>query len=169
MAITTRLITPDDLAPLRALRMEALVRDGDAFMMSPEEEAARSDEEVRPRLQASDSGFIVGAFDDAILLGMVGAARMARTKARQTIEVWGTYVRPAHRGLGVSKQMMHALISHARSLPDVRCLKLGVVEGNEAALKAYETIGFSRFGFEPLFMRVQDGSIAGLHLMMLEL
>jgi RimJ/RimL family protein N-acetyltransferase len=169
MSVAVRLITPEDLAPLRALRMEALVHDGDAFMLSPEEESAQTDDAVRPRLQASDDAFMVGAFDDDHMVGMVGAARLGRAKVQHTFNVWGTYVRPAQRGLGVSKHMMQALIAHARGLPGVQCLKLGVIEGNESAIKAYEAVGFSSYAYEPLFMRVQSGAIAGQHMMMLAL
>ncbi len=169
MSFQIRVVSPDDIRPLRALRLEALQRDPDAFLATVESELANTDEVVKTRIAADDNSFIIGAFDGAKMVGMIGAQREHSKKMRHTIDVWGTYVTASARGQGLSADMMHALIARARACEGVKCLKLGVIEGNAAALRAYELIGFEMFATEPLFMRKEDGTIAAQHLMMFKL
>jgi ribosomal protein S18 acetylase RimI-like enzyme len=41
---------------------------------------------------------------------------------------------------------------------------LTVTEGNEHAIALYESLGFKRFGVEPLAIAVQDGFKAKVHM-----
>jgi len=51
------------------------------------------------------------------------------------------YVAPAHRGLGINKVIMDGLMNWSKG-QEVTDLYLDVYDGNEAAIKAYEKVGF---------------------------
>lgn len=51
------------------------------------------------------------------------------------------YVMPAHRGLGINKQIMEKLMDWSQQ-QGVSDLYLDVYEGNDAAIRAYEKVGF---------------------------
>jgi ribosomal protein S18 acetylase RimI-like enzyme len=166
MKYQIRVVQPEDVRALRALRLEALQRDPDAFSATVAAELANTDEEVKKRITPNENGFVIGAFDRANMVGMVGARRLEWEKMRHTMDVWGTYVTAQARGQGVCAAMMRALESEARMRAGVKCLKLGVIEGNAAALRTYESVGYVTFATEPLFMRRENGEIAAQHMMM---
>jgi ribosomal protein S18 acetylase RimI-like enzyme len=169
MNFLIRVVEPDDVKPLRALRLEALQRDPDAFLATVAAELANTDEEVKARMKPSENNFIIGAFDGLKMVGMVGAGREHFEKMRHTMNVWGTYVTAEARGQGVCAAMMRALEAEARTREGVQCLKLGVIDGNSAALRTYESAGYVKFATEPMFMRKESGEIAAQHMMMLKL
>jgi ribosomal protein S18 acetylase RimI-like enzyme len=160
-----RIVQPDDVKALRALRLEALQRDPDAFLATVAAELANTDDVVKTRITPDENGFIIAAFHGVTMVGMVGARREQWEKVRHTMDVWGTYVTANARGQGVCAAMMRALEAQARTCAGVQCLKLGVIEGN-AALRTYESVGYVKFATEPLFMRKLDGVIAAQHMMM---
>jgi ribosomal protein S18 acetylase RimI-like enzyme len=166
MKYEIRIVQPDDVKPLRALRLAALQRDPDAFLATVAAELANTDDEVKKRITPDENGFIIAAFDGATMVGMVGARREHFEKMRHTMYVWGTYVTANARGQGVCATMMRALEAQARKREGVQCLKLGVIDGNAAALRTYESVGYVKFATEPMFMRKQDGVIAAQHMMM---
>ena len=165
-----RVVQSEDVALLRPLRLAALRGDPDAFLMTPEAEIAQTDESVAARIKPTHDSFIIGAFaSEGAMIGMVGAHRDSKEKLRHSMDVWGTYVTPAARGLGVCAAMMRALVTQARACGGVQCLKLGVIDGNMPALKSYESLGFKTFATEPMFMRVANGTIAAQHMMIYEM
>jgi ribosomal protein S18 acetylase RimI-like enzyme len=169
MKFQIRVVEPGDVKPLRVLRLEALQRDPDAFLATVATELANTDEEVKKRITPDENGLIVGAFDEAKMIGMVGARREPWEKMRHMMDVWGTYVTAEARGQGVCAAMMRELEAQARTREGVLCLKLGVIDGNLPALRTYESLGYVKFATEPMFMRKENGEIAAQHMMMLKL
>ncbi len=51
------------------------------------------------------------------------------------------YVKPEHRGKGVNRILMQALIDWAKSR-NLKELRLDVYSGNDGAIRAYEKVGF---------------------------
>ncbi len=96
---------PNGNKPL-TLRIEALEHEPYAFARAPEDERAHTPESCASRLQAKDEGnFVLGAFTDAALVGMVGLVRDPSPKIQHKAFVWGMYVavcreRPRKRVLG---------------------------------------------------------------------
>ena len=71
-----RFLTMDDASEWWRLRLEALQGDPEAFSASAAEHAALTLEDVRKRLVPDDrESFVVGAFVDAMLVGMGGFYR----------------------------------------------------------------------------------------------
>ena len=76
------------------------------------------------------------------------------------------YVKPSARRLGAGAMLMQAAISAARAQPGLRILRLTVTQGNEAAVRLYESVGFSAWGVEPLAIHMPSGYKAKVHMAM---
>ena len=146
-----RLLTPDDAGPYQDLRLRALQESPTAFGNSYAEEAARALGEVGARLicDPGSGKAVFGAFLDDQLVGMVALVREQPAKVRHRAEISGLYVSPGARGQGIGAALLDTALGHARSLPDLRKVKLSVTSGNGPAERLYLSRGFERYGSEP--------------------
>lgn len=127
-----RQIGPDDWAEWRQLRQRALTEDRQAFSDSTMLWTGADDSEQRWReLIARDACFIASA--DDVPVGMV-AARLDDGSASLT-SMW---LAPEARGRGIGQQLVAAVLRWAAG----RELSLRVINGNTAAITAYERAGF---------------------------
>src|SRR5436309_3290142 len=93
-----RLLTVDDTEEYWTHRLEALEREPEAFLSSPEEHRALGLDEVRRRLSRDPAlSFTVGAFVDGRLCGMAAFVRESRAKTFHKGSVVGVYVTAAMR------------------------------------------------------------------------
>lgn len=155
-----RMLGPADATLYRSLRLRALREHPDAFTSSYAEERERPVEAAAQRL--ANHAFW-GAYRHAELWGMVGLEREPRARNRHKASVMGMYVAPEARGQGVGRALLDALLRHARA-NGVESLVLTVTEGNTAAQRLYEAVGFRSFGIEPDAVRVDGRSHAKNHM-----
>ena len=153
MALDIRPLTPADADPYWHLRLEALEREPRAFGTSAEEHRATTVADAATRLAGSDT-WVVGVFADDRLRGMAGLAHETRHKTRHKAGVWGVYVAAELRGRGVGRQLLTALIAHARTVPGVERLTLAVTTAQPAAQALYRTLGFLPWGTEPAALKL---------------
>jgi GNAT superfamily N-acetyltransferase len=67
--------------------------------------------QTRERIQSVAGGsFVFGAFDGDALVGTAGFWREKQPKLRHKGMVWGVYVKPEHRGQGLARSLMAALL-----------------------------------------------------------
>jgi ribosomal protein S18 acetylase RimI-like enzyme len=132
-----RVLGPDDAPAYRDLRIEA--SDDPAFASNPQLEAAMPLELLRKVLIASAQGQILGAFDDGMLLGMVG---LGRSEATHACTLFGLYVTGCARRHGVGRALVRALLDRARTYADVTSVELSVDSSNDVALSLYKNEGF---------------------------
>ena len=130
--------------------------------MLPDDDRSSSPEAVVETLRDPESA-IFGAFDRA-LVGSIGVYREPHLKAAHKAHVWGMYVAPAHRGRGVGAALLQAALDHARSLPGVSWVHLGVSSAAPAARHVYEAAGFEVWGAEPEALRHGGESIVEYHM-----
>jgi ribosomal protein S18 acetylase RimI-like enzyme len=57
------------------------------------------------------------------------------------------YVRPEARQTGIGRQLVQAVIAHARG--QVELLQLTVISDNQPARRLYASLGFEEYGIEP--------------------
>ena len=150
-----RVLVPADAEQCQALRLQALRECPTAFSSSYEEERETSLAEVARRLASTDT-VVFGAFNQQRLVGTAVLHRETRRKRAHIAVVWGMYVDPDFRRLGVGRRLLDRLLAHAASLRGLHKVTLGVNAANPTAIALYEAAGFERFGVEPGFLLV-DG------------
>ena len=161
-----RALTSADAENFRTLRFQGLIDEPTAFGSSPSEE--RPIEAGRAALEDQENLVITGAFDAGELVGAVGLVRESGQKYAHRAVVWGMYVKPTQRGLGLGKQLIEAAIRAAQAMPRVEALTLRVNANNRAAIALYAGAGFVEYGHDIGAMRV-NGDDYDEHLMRLTL
>jgi ribosomal protein S18 acetylase RimI-like enzyme len=151
-----RKLTVDDLDALWTLRLQALSDNPEAFGSTYEETMARGKESYRWRLSQEEDIFLLGAFEDESLIGMVGFFREEGMKTRHKGFVVSMYVLPAKRGYGAGRALMQELIARARQIAGLEQLLLAVVTTNHAAIQLYLSLGFTVYGTEPRAMKAGE-------------
>jgi ribosomal protein S18 acetylase RimI-like enzyme len=142
-AITVRRLSPADAALFRAVRLEGLARDPDAFASTIEEEGEKPPSFFAERIAAAAA---FAAFRGAELLGVAGFYIQPGPKHAHKGTLWGMFVRPQARGAGVGAMLVEAVIEHARTR--VELIELTVISENGTARRLYERFGFEQYGLE---------------------
>ncbi|HSO27814.1 MAG TPA: GNAT family N-acetyltransferase [Anaerolineales bacterium] len=149
--LTLRPIQEHEAAALRTLRLEALSDTPEAFGADYAQSAALPPEHWQQRARAGQGNegqvLFVAEHRDA-LVGMAGVYLPDNPKSQHMGVLWGVYVQPGWRGLGLGVALSAACIGWAKAQGAVR-VKLGVVTTNQAARRAYEKLGFVSYGVEP--------------------
>ena len=151
--MSLRILNSADAAAFRELRLRALKEHADAFTSSYEEEVRKPLAATEERLGAGDNTFW-GAFVDGQLQGMVGLSRESRAKNRHKGDVVAMYVAPESGRRGLGRQLLQAVIDHARNAAGLEQLVLSLTRSNHAAAELYRTTGFVTFGVEPRAIKV---------------
>jgi RimJ/RimL family protein N-acetyltransferase len=146
----------EDAESYRELRLEAIRTNQTAFTTDYETNLARPREWWVELMRGSARGVIQVADASGTIVGMSGIYRSDTPKTDHNGIIWGVYVEPAWRGLGIVDALLSACCHWARAggLPIV---KLSAVATN-LAIRAYLRNGFSIYGVEPDAVRWQGVS-----------
>ena len=153
-----RVLGPQDAEAFQALRLQALAEDPVAFASSYEEERDTPMAIVAERLMALPDRAIVGAFDGRQLVGLAAWHREEMRKLQHKGFVWGVFVAESHRGRGLARRLLEAVIALARRADGIRQLNLTAYAANTRAVALYESLGFVVYGREPAAICV-DGTL----------
>jgi ribosomal protein S18 acetylase RimI-like enzyme len=93
-----------------------------------------------------EDAHVVGAFRDGKLVGTAGFSVQQGQPNAHKGRLFGMYVRPSSRNLGVGRLLLSAVLDVARE--NVELIQLSVVKENEPARRLYESVGFLEFGVE---------------------
>jgi ribosomal protein S18 acetylase RimI-like enzyme len=134
-----RPIGPQDFDAFWPVRLQGLRECPRAFGASYEESLALPREQAIVRLSPPDGGFILGAFADGEnqadkLVGVVGFVRNGGLKSRHKGLIWGVYVVPEARGVGLARKLLETAIARCREVAGVEDILLTVGADNAAAL-----------------------------------
>lgn len=152
---TVRLLTADDAAAFRDIRLAGLAADPRAFSADWAEEAQRDLGWFADRLTTSH---VFGVDDgEGGLRAIAGLAIPTNSKKCHQGHVWGVYVCPTARGRGLAAAALAAVIAAARGR--VESLHLGVGTYNLAAIRVYGAAGFVGTGHEARALRIGDDFI----------
>lgn len=143
-----RRLIPADAPAYRRLRLYGLRECPTAFCASYEEESARSLDALAERLKPSPDSWTFGAFRGQRLVGLMTLIRDSQLKARHKAAIYGVYVAPAFRGMGVGRLLLAETLKTALALEGLRQIRLGVITANRPALRFYRKAGFAVYGKE---------------------
>ncbi|WP_315703292.1 MULTISPECIES: GNAT family N-acetyltransferase [unclassified Bradyrhizobium] len=142
--VMIRRLRPDDANSFRAIRLEALTVNPEALGSTLALEDKLDVPWFASRLENSH---VMGAFRDDELVGTAGFAVQQGQKHAHKGRLWGMYVRPSSRNIGVGRLLVSAVLDVARE--KVELIQLTVVRDNRPARRLYESVGFVEFGMEP--------------------
>ena len=101
--------------------------------------------------------FLIGAFYKEQMIGCVMVLKEGNhIKFRHKAGI-GIFILQKYCGMGLGRQLMEYAIENARKT-ELEQLKLGVFDGNVAAIRLYEKLGFREWGREPHAFKLKDGS-----------
>ena len=149
---TIRQLDASDAVDYRDLRLEALKNEPRAFTAAYEDEVSDGPETYAGRVT---DNFVLGGFlTDGRLAGTAGLMVPAGRKLRHRGTLWGVYVRPEARGLGMAKGLVAGVVARART--QVEVITLGVGAYNAPALKVYESQGFTEYARDQGLIKIAD-------------
>jgi ribosomal protein S18 acetylase RimI-like enzyme len=141
--IQIRQLSPADATSFRELRLEGLRLNPEAFGSTYEFEKDQPLDRYTGWLTNST---VLGAYQDSALIGTASFTQLSGQKDSHKGLLRAMYVRPTARRSGAGRQLVQAIIDHAR--PKVEQLQLTVVSTNQPALRLYQSLGFQQYGLE---------------------
>ena len=141
--VTIRRLRSDDAALFKAIRLEALKTNP---------ELLRSTFEAENKLEVAwfagrlEDATIMGAFRNGELVGTAGFSIQQGQPNAHKSRLFGMYVQPSARNLGIGRLVLSAVLDVARE--NVELIQLSVVRENRPARRLYESVGFLEFGVE---------------------
>jgi ribosomal protein S18 acetylase RimI-like enzyme len=160
-------LTGADASEYWRVRLRALGGDPEAFSSSVEEHRALGMDEIVRRLEAMGGGsFVKGAFEEGVLVGTAGFHHEMGPKTRHKGRIWGVYMVPEHRGKGVGRSLLQAVLERASQTEGIKQILLSVTSSQVAAGKLYRSLGFEVYGCEPDALKIGGRFIAEEHMIL---
>jgi RimJ/RimL family protein N-acetyltransferase len=141
--VQIRRLAPEDAQLYRAIRLEALRLNPEAFGSTFEVENTHPRSWFAERIGSCE---VFGAFANNELVGVVGLLRNKGRKEQHKTYLWGMYVRAASRNAGIGRCLVETVLAYARS--QVELIQLAVVSNNDQARRLYASLGFVEYGIE---------------------
>ena len=162
-----RPLGPADAPAFQEIRLDALRDTPSAFSSSYEEECDTPLATVAGRLAAKPDRCVIGAFENGRLIGVAGLRREGPAKLAHKAVLWGVYVAPDARRRGAGRKLLARTLDEATSMPGLRQVNLSVNSANAAAVALYEALGFTSFGLERGYLKVDGVLYDELHMVRL--
>jgi RimJ/RimL family protein N-acetyltransferase len=138
---TTRALGPEDWEAFRDVRLHALRTEPGVFLSSYDREAAFLPAEWRSRLDGIGR-CMFGLFDGEALIGLTGVITDATDPSGRTALFVASYLRPEHRGRGLSAYFYEARLAWVRAQRQFARVVVSHRAGNEPSRRANQRFGF---------------------------
>jgi ribosomal protein S18 acetylase RimI-like enzyme len=146
MHLMLRRLGREDAPDFKSLRIEAAQTSPESLYPDAEELTQLSLAEFEKQLAGSGLQLSFGAFLAGQLVGIASLRREALKKIRHRALLCHVYTREMHRGRGIARALMSALLNEARANPEITMLNLAVHADNTAAKSLYASLGFVCYG-----------------------
>ena len=150
-------LSPADWQSWKGIWLEALQEEPSCFANSYEELAIKNDEYWK-KFCFDNTIFCV--FCDGNVVGCIGFQVYEMDQMNHKGRLFSLYVNARHRGKGIAKNLIDAVIAHAKTC--VEQLICGVISTNLSVADLYERYGFKKYGIEPRALKVKNGSYADI-------
>lgn len=147
--LRVRLLTAEDAAIYREVRLAALRSDPNAFITTAAEFEDRTLESITAQLMPRPAFMTFGAFVGGELVGLLSLGREERPRLAHRAFIVGVSVSPQARGQGCGDALVRAGLAHARTWDGVTSVHLSVTETQTVARRLYERHGFRAWGTQP--------------------
>ena len=160
-----RLLLRSDAPAYRTLMLQAYDQSGDAFTTTGDERRGVALSWWEDRIaHPKGSSAAFGAWVGATLVGTAAVEYETKVRTRHKATLLGMYVEPSQRGRGLGKQLVTAVLEHARRRPGTAIVGLTLTDGNAAARRLYESCGFTAWGVEPFAIVHEGAARAKVHM-----
>lgn len=146
-ALTLRSLNETDAAAFTKLRLKAIDDSPSAIWPTLEEERTRPLDAVAAQIRQTPEQIVFGVFDQHMLIGIAGLKQEPYAQLRHKGVLWGVFVHPLYRNVGVARELLGAALTHARTMR-MRQIHLRVNTENHRARRLYMTSGFTGYGIE---------------------
>ncbi len=137
-------LPPERWRDYKVLRLTALKSDPLAFGSTYEETLEYPDELWEERL-AGRTSIILFAEREGRLVG-TAAVLLGIEEDAATAQIVGVFVEAEHRGQGIGRRLVEALLARLRGHPELGRILLHVTETQVAAATLYRSLGFEEIG-----------------------
>ncbi|ALL67960.1 Acetyltransferase [Paraburkholderia caribensis MBA4] len=137
----------NDAAAFAKLRLKAIDDSPSAIWPTLDEERARPLDIVAAQIRPTPEQIVFGVFDQHMLIGIAGLKQEPYAQLRHKGMLWGVFVHPLYRNVGVARELLGAALTHARNM-QLRQIHLRVNTENHRARQLYVTSGFTGYGTE---------------------
>jgi GNAT superfamily N-acetyltransferase len=147
----------DDAGQYRVMRRRALIEHPEAYGATVDDLDRRSLEEIAASLASPpELHCVLGAFVEQELAGLASFGRNHNEKLRHRGGLYQMYTAPEHRRRGIGRQLVEAVIDHARRIEGLEELVLAVTVGNTAAETLYLHAGFRPKYVDKGFLKLES-------------
>ncbi len=133
----------------KEVRLRSLKNSPTAFLATFEDEMQTPEEKWKARIEGSlkgEAGVTLIAKLQGKVVGLVGVQFMQHAKMRHVAHIWGTYVDPDFRGLGIGRKLMDGILAAAKNRAGIKKIKIEVVPEQISAFELYKKLGFEVIG-----------------------
>jgi ribosomal protein S18 acetylase RimI-like enzyme len=135
--LSVEVLTEDEWPRLQSIRLTALREDPFAFLFSHEKEATYREPEWREEFSRGQWNIMVSNNEDIGLLGVTREEGLSE----QECYLEYLWVAPGSRRDGMASLLLRTVLARLRA-SGVRTVWLYILDGNDAAMKLYQSIGF---------------------------
>ena len=133
-------LNPNRWEVYKAVRLQALTDTPNAFGSTLEKEIEYSEDDWQRRLQRTDCNTFIALSEDEMPVGVVVCAAF-----EGHVGLFAMWVAPEERKKGIGRALIDAVINWAKE-NDFGEILLDVADENLAAIRLYESNGFTRTG-----------------------
>jgi RimJ/RimL family protein N-acetyltransferase len=150
-----RTLDINDFESYNEIRKISLDTYPEAFLSSNEEENSIRKERFYSTIK-NEFNFIMGAFDENKLVGIISVIRENRKKANHKAGIYGMFLKPEYQGKGIAKELLDISLKKLFEIKDIQKVNLSVNASNEKAINLYEKSGFNPYGIERNAICIDD-------------